>query len=163
VWAERNKEQSSLTSVGIEQGSPGRTVKNRREKSTPAASESRSDPTKPKNPARTRDGPKRTRSQSSTEEQVLQPPKRRKSNDSSTDIPQNRLVVRARGFENLYSQSFPLIILKRLIERHRFSSSIVGLDYPSDLIRRTAMRGLLKLSSPQYVENLGGSQGRGPG
>ena len=47
----------------------------------------------------------------------------------------------------------PLGILKRLIDRPQFTTSMAGLNFTSDQIRRTAMRGLWKLSAPEYIEN----------
>jgi len=63
-------------------------------------------------------------------------------------------VVRARGFKGIYEESFPLDILARFIDRHRFSASTGGLHFYTDKIRRKALRGAWKLSSSETVSSV---------
>ena len=78
---------------------------------------------------------------------VIQPPEK-------GCVPLDRLVLRGRGFENIYNDSFPLDVLYRLVNRHQFSTSVSGLSFPSDLIRQKAMRGVWKLSSDEPIPEL---------
>lgn len=59
----------------------------------------------------------------------------------------NKLVVRARGFEELYNRSLPLSILRPIVHRHLFSSSIAGVKFPTEFIRDQSLRPIWNTSS----------------
>lgn len=65
----------------------------------------------------------------------------------------DRIMVRARGFEDIYNESIPLKELGRLIERHKYSY-FKGLYYSSDLIKKSSVRGVGKLSYQQALMSL---------
>ena len=102
--------------------------------------------------------PRKTRaSQRDAEAQAtfLPTKKPRRANTSTS-----RLTLRARGFNGIYNKAMPLDILDRFIDRHRFSTSTGGLHFPTDLIRRKAMRGAWKLSSSDTVSSFLSGFGR---
>ena len=97
--------------------------------------------------------------QSNLKAQCTSPPLKKQK---QSHIPTSKLIVRATGFKDIFNRDIPLDILHRLIDCHPFLSSTGGLRFPTDLLRRTGMRGAWKLSSSETVstislEPLGGS------
>lgn len=88
------------------------------------------------------------KSQAQNDINATPPSKKRKQ---TTDMPKSRLLVRARGFKGIYNENMPLDILDRFLDRHKFSTSVGGLYFPSELIRQKAMRGAWNLSSSETI------------
>jgi hypothetical protein len=101
--------------------------------------------------------PSRAAKKRDAEEQSTSPPSKK---PRRVNTPTSRLNFRARGFNGIYNKAMPLDILDRFIDRHRYSTSTGGLHFPTELIRRKAMRSAWKLSTSDTVSSFLSGFGR---
>jgi hypothetical protein len=84
----------------------------------------------------------------------IKPERQRRSLTCSLkDKSKNRLVFRVRGFEEIYNAAIPREI-SRLIDRHQFSTSLPGLNYPSKSLQQASMRAIWNLSAKELIQNV---------
>ena len=73
------------------------------------------------------------------------------SKKPTTSDPAGRLLFRLRGFREIYNPALPLKELESFYNRRQFSTTVSGLNYDSDLIRKASMRAVWNLSQEELL------------
>jgi hypothetical protein len=92
-----------------------------------------------------------TGSQNITETSQMAPSTTGPEQTSTNMVGGTRLVMRGRGFEEIYNQLLPLNEIGRFIYRQRFSAFASRLHFPSDCLRKQSMRPIWNASSEEVI------------